>query len=195
MCIFKVQLQSKDVDPNTLFTRFKNLKEYELNQLNMLTPYCTFTKLYLRHKSQFLSLKWNFTSVVISYFAWEIWSCLGESISHLDFICSFNVDILQHFCSLLKILNLFLISNLGANFNKLCCIMVFLFFYFIFGFFLQSSYYGIFFYSLIFIWYLTHNTLYNKTSALSFSRRNGGWEKFLSWKKYNPSKVQHHILD
>lgn len=185
MCIFKVQLQSKDVDPNTLFTRFKNLKEYELNQLNMLTPYCTFTKLYLRHKSQFLSLKWNFTSVVISYFAWEIWSCLGESISHLDFICSFNVDILQHFCSFLKILNLFLISNLGANFNKLCCIMVFLFFYFIFGFFFYNLH--IMWYFFI-VWYLfdtlTHNTLYNKTSALSFSRWDGGWwEKFLTWKK------------
>lgn len=195
MCIFKVQLQSKDVDPNTLFTRFKNLKEFELNQLNMLTPYCTFTKLYLRHKSQFLSLKWNFTSVVISYFAWEIWSCLGKASA----ISILSVLLMWISCSIfvvfLKILNLFLISNHGANFNKLCCIMVFLFFYFIFGFFLQSSYYGIFFYSLIFIWYLTHNTLYNKTSALSFSRRNGGWEKFLSWKKYNPSKVQHHILD
>lgn len=150
MCIFKVHLQSKDVDPNTLFTRFKNLKEFELNQLNMLTPYCTFTKLYLRHKSQFLSLKWNFTSVVISYFAWEIWSCLVESISHLDFICSFNVDILQHFCSFLKILNLFLISNHGANFNKLCCIMVFLFFYFIFGFFYNLHIMGYFF----IVWYL-----------------------------------------
>lgn len=57
MSIFKVQLQSKNVDPHTLFTRFKNLKEYELNQLNMLTPYCTFTTLYLNHKSQILPFK------------------------------------------------------------------------------------------------------------------------------------------
>lgn len=96
MSILKCNCNQKMLTLTHYSQDFKNIKEYELNQLNMLTAYCTFTALYLAHKSQFLSFKWNFTSVVISYFAWEIWSCLGKASA----ISILSVLLMWMFCSI-----------------------------------------------------------------------------------------------
>lgn len=182
MSILKCNCNQKMLTLTHYSQDFKNIKEYELNQLNMLTAYCTFTALYLAHKSQFLSFKWNFTSVVISYFAWEIWSCLGKASA----ISILSVLLMWMFCSIfvgffLTFSTVFLLSNLWANFNTLCCLMwgFFLFHICLFSIFALWD----FFYSLIFICYLTHNALQSKTLALSFPRRDWGWENFLNWKK------------
>lgn len=57
MSILKCNCNQKMLTLTHYSQDFKNIKEYELNQLNMLTAYCTFTALYLAHKSQFLSFK------------------------------------------------------------------------------------------------------------------------------------------